>query len=1282
MSVSLRPSSSFKKITAQFIRELVQGLSDGKHFAIIAPRQSGKAALLYELKRQGAKLPEADRPRVWIVRSLDFRDMTENQFLTEFAKRLSLATWQVEQCLQLPPSEAIRQLICEAVNADRSPCWLFVQNIAEFSWPYARAILEALHACSEDLIKRLSAVVTGNQGFISLTYHENSPYRHAEKIFLQGFDRELTHSYFRARAAGVSLEAGFDEDVLKDIFKLSDSALDYLYQESGGYALFIDEIRRSLTRPGTNLSTPLSAGVPERELLGPAAHRFIQEFMDFDVYCKLSLRDVQRDREAWDILQEILFTDGKVTTVSGSQPHLLETAGIVRRDAGRKLQFSSPIWHKYLKKRLSTRYRADIYAILGNWEQAWPSYEAAAETSICDRPLDGEDRYILNRALKSWEESLIDASSVDSKEVIRRFEQGVRHLYGCESCVLYDRGVKQVISSFPAETTWREPGERSITFDNGLGLPIRISNARTTLHCSPDNTAAYTRIELHPEVLLTRDATQPLDSSTLERLQHSLKRFWQSLLAARRIEYDTTLGYMRDKHLRVVELVNQLLASHTTDFKHVVEKTVEAIVEVAHYYRVMVCLVSPDGTRIQSVASRCVEPEHDFKCRTDYELAPNTDSRSWDIQQWVVIRGEVSSVEDATEQREEPPLANVDQARLLGMRAICVLPLIVPRDGIPQGEVLGTLHLERSDRRPLTSEEVKACEILASQIAVAFDVARRLSMLQMSLCELDDDFEIISPDGRQVFLNHGTGHRGSQNRIAQWKFPITQIGSGGTSNRAVAKVVEDAVSCGQGVHRYERDNRRRLPRARDDFAAPIQDFRADIPGFPKQHGKVGYVRLTHDISDLVQMNEALHKWLTASDPRKTANRIQRYLRRNRFRWCRIYLLKHDQALGTRLESFAEFGIKDKRVAEDFRKGAYCVPVDSPDQQASVLIRGLKGMALVKHDPQFKGPPRRDDKFGRGIPSLVTNDSWRIEFGKVDPSWVEAPLIVGGKCIGLIALSLPTLAPNDEIMSPQTFEKLQWCVMSIAVALNTSLHAEEGLKQQEFALRTASYMATHQLANKLGPSQSAVYSARQLLESAAVDLGFVREQLDLAYENIEASRGIVRRFLDYANNRPFPDIAAKRVGEVIADAVASIHRDYESLAITVVNDCPTLEARMSPSAIIEVLEILAHNAVRHSGLPIAELQCCLRVSATSEENRVVEIAFQNNGRRLTDCEEVFKPFMTTHAQGNGLGLSVARRLLERQQGTIVADSKCQDGAAFIIRVPAVGAQEKGTSHVKT
>jgi signal transduction histidine kinase len=50
------------------------------------------------------------------------------------------------------------------------------------------------------------------------------------------------------------------------------------------------------------------------------------------------------------------------------------------------------------------------------------------------------------------------------------------------------------------------------------------------------------------------------------------------------------------------------------------------------------------------------------------------------------------------------------------------------------------------------------------------------------------------------------------------------------------------------------------------------------------------------------------------------------------------------------------------------------------------------------------------------------------------------------------------------------------------------------------------------------------------------------------------------------------------------------------------------------------------------------------------------------------KEVFEPFFSTKSQGMGMGLSIARTIVETHNGLIWAENKIGGGAAFRFRLP--------------
>ena len=63
-------------------------------------------------------------------------------------------------------------------------------------------------------------------------------------------------------------------------------------------------------------------------------------------------------------------------------------------------------------------------------------------------------------------------------------------------------------------------------------------------------------------------------------------------------------------------------------------------------------------------------------------------------------------------------------------------------------------------------------------------------------------------------------------------------------------------------------------------------------------------------------------------------------------------------------------------------------------------------------------------------------------------------------------------------------------------------------------------------------------------------------------------------------------------------------------------------------------------------------------------------FADNGPGIPPdkLQGVFEPFVTTKAHGMGMGLSIARTIIEAHSGTIAAHNQAKGGAVFRIRLP--------------
>jgi signal transduction histidine kinase len=78
---------------------------------------------------------------------------------------------------------------------------------------------------------------------------------------------------------------------------------------------------------------------------------------------------------------------------------------------------------------------------------------------------------------------------------------------------------------------------------------------------------------------------------------------------------------------------------------------------------------------------------------------------------------------------------------------------------------------------------------------------------------------------------------------------------------------------------------------------------------------------------------------------------------------------------------------------------------------------------------------------------------------------------------------------------------------------------------------------------------------------------------------------------------------------------------------------------------------------------------LRITSNRTDSSL-EIIFADTGTGMTreSMEKIWSPLFTTKATGIGLGLPIAKRLVEAHEGSITMESKAGKGSSFTVTLP--------------
>jgi signal transduction histidine kinase len=82
--------------------------------------------------------------------------------------------------------------------------------------------------------------------------------------------------------------------------------------------------------------------------------------------------------------------------------------------------------------------------------------------------------------------------------------------------------------------------------------------------------------------------------------------------------------------------------------------------------------------------------------------------------------------------------------------------------------------------------------------------------------------------------------------------------------------------------------------------------------------------------------------------------------------------------------------------------------------------------------------------------------------------------------------------------------------------------------------------------------------------------------------------------------------------------------------------------------------------------------CKRLPANNHGIEQVGVQVLDRGPGLSpeQAQRIFDPFYTTKADGTGLGLAVAQRIIQDHEGTLRVESDLDRGSCFIITLPVV------------
>jgi C4-dicarboxylate-specific signal transduction histidine kinase len=210
---------------------------------------------------------------------------------------------------------------------------------------------------------------------------------------------------------------------------------------------------------------------------------------------------------------------------------------------------------------------------------------------------------------------------------------------------------------------------------------------------------------------------------------------------------------------------------------------------------------------------------------------------------------------------------------------------------------------------------------------------------------------------------------------------------------------------------------------------------------------------------------------------------------------------------------------------------------------------------------------------------------------------------------------------------------------------------------------------HEINQPLGAILANTESAQLIARSPAPDMNEIREILADIQRDDKRATTIIQRLRSLLKKAPFElkdvDLAelVKETIELLSALAASRGVKLESFLTSM-----PLSVKGDRIQLQQVIINLMTNAMdAMSGKPNATR--VMSVNTTVIDN-FAEISVSDAGPGIPseNLKDVFEPFFTTKAHGMGMGLSIARTIVEAHGGQLLAQNRAAGGAEFRIRLP--------------
>jgi PAS domain S-box-containing protein len=239
-------------------------------------------------------------------------------------------------------------------------------------------------------------------------------------------------------------------------------------------------------------------------------------------------------------------------------------------------------------------------------------------------------------------------------------------------------------------------------------------------------------------------------------------------------------------------------------------------------------------------------------------------------------------------------------------------------------------------------------------------------------------------------------------------------------------------------------------------------------------------------------------------------------------------------------------------------------------------------------------------------------------------------------------------------------------------------AEDRLRETELELARVSRLTTmgqlaasiaHEVNQPLAAVTNNSNACLRLLASRNLEPEVLRRALEEIVSDSTRASAVITRIRAFIKKSPAEKIQVditEVIEEVLALAGHELQENRVLLECQLTKDLPLVMA--DRVQLQQVLLNLIMNAIE-AMTDVKDRPRLLRVQSRLDESGDILVAIQDSGTGLSsEANDPFTPFVTTKANGMGMGLPISRSLIEGHGGRLWAEPNVPHGAVFSFTLP--------------